>query len=403
MLRFKLDYRNIVYILFATFVVWSFQLPGIKLPGIGTLFPLRMVVFVVGPFFLIVKKKSPFIQRVTILLTLLLLVGFFSLLWCLDIRTGLTTFIIYLTSIFTIFTILCFVRNDDDIVKFCKVIAFNYLVIGLMGLYESMTGNSFWVSDITYENYWKVNVLGWKYPHAIFYNMNDFACFMVAMLPLIALALHESKVKYIIQYVSIAFSVFIALLCNSRLCLLMGLIYLFWNLPRKGKNVFLVTLCVIAAMLIIIFKYGHLFAANFQAMTNISWGNESRVDIWANSLRNFVHSFGLGVGIGNSAEANRVNSYYYTNGVYAVHNYFIEILEEFGVAGFTCFFSCFYMIFKRIWKLRKVNEVGKNLCDAMIMYVPLTILSSSIRQAYYFWMVWALCLVFIRYHYAELR
>jgi len=393
-MKITLDTNKNWLFLFAMFTLWSNTLPGITISGIGTLFPLRIMVFFVGVLYLLNRRWDYLYQKTVIRLLGLLLYGLVSLLWCIDISTGIQTFVIYITSIFTVFTTFVLVKNEKDIITLCRYMAINAIVIGLMGIYESVTGNYFILTKERYLLDRVVNTFGFKYPHSIFYNTNDFAAFMVAMVPIMCIAVKDLKYAIVLQYSALALSTICIVFTNSRLCQILCVVYFIFLLPKKNIKSVLTIIPIVLIVFIVGTRYWDRLYYNVLGISGINIADEGRITIWENSFVNFLRSGTFGVGIGNSTIANEQYSYH-PSLVYAVHNFLLEILEEFGLFGFVCFFSWLVLIVKKLtayWE----QETGKYLVSFFVIFSFLTILSSSIRQMYYFWLILSLCIVFIK-------
>lgn len=382
-------------IILGTATVWSNFLPGITVPGFGTLFPLRLLAIICAVVFLFTREKFVLYKKTTVLLFLFLLCGLASMLWCIDLNEAVTAMVIYATGVFTVFSVFLLVKDESDIVFLCRIIAVSAIIIGIMGIYESATGNFFIETKDRYSLAWVNNYLGWKYPHAIFYNTNDFATFMTAMLPVFSIAVKDLKIGYSLQYFFIFFSFFCVVLTNSRLCIVLIVVYFIWLLPKRSLRGVLVGIAAIAIAGFIIYQNWNILSNSFGDVINTSLGEESRIQIWANCLANIFRTWTFGVGVGNSVIANSQFVYFDTNGVFRAHNFFLEIFEEFGLLGVTCVSLWVIDIYKGIRKYSE-SEIGKYLKSSMVLSLFLSICSSSIRQAYYFWLLLALCLVYVK-------
>ena len=387
--------KSIVLICLGIIIIWSNKLPGITFSGIGTLFPLRIVAPIFGTLFLIRRDNHSLYRKTVNRLLPLLMYGVFSLIWCMDVSTGFSVLLIYVTSVFSVFTVFELVKDEKEIVYLCRVIAINALIIGLMGIYESATGHYFNITKDRYTYSWVVNTLGWKYPHAIFHNTNDFSTFMVAMLPIICIAVNDLKFRQTIQYIGFAFCAFCVFLTNSRLGIILSGFYLIWMLPKKTIQGIASGVFILTIVLYIGIKYWNDISESFLAILNISLGDEDRIQIWGNCFFNIFRTKTFGVGVGNSVLANYEFQVFNTDGIYSPHNFFLEIFEEFGLFGFMCFISWFLIIYKNLKQFSDC-ETGKYLLSFLVLYVFLSICSSSIRQDYYFWSVFALCLVYVK-------
>ena len=359
------------------------------------MFPLRIIALLYGVIFLLEKQHYALYNKTKTKLMGLWGYGIISLVWSISLSKGIQGEIIYLTSIFTVFLVLYLVKDVSDVILICRITTLVALLIGVMGVYESVTGKAFLVTKERYELWWVTNYFGWKYPHVLFYNTNDFATFMVAIMPILCIAVEKLRHKMLLRYAGVLFCSFCVFLTDSRLGIILCAVFFLWILPKKNFSGIIGGSVVLAVILLLIRRYWFFLSGGFNDIASISLGEERRIPIWGNAIRNTIRTWGFGVGVGNSAIANEKFCYYFTGGIFEVHNYFLEVLEDFGLFGLGCIVSWCFMIFKRLWPFRK-EEKAKFFFSFMVLYCFLTTCSSSLRQSYYLWLFLGLVISYIK-------
>lgn len=201
------------------------------------------------------------------------------------------------------------------------------IIIGLSGVYESLTGNYY---HLTYESYaYTLNSFGFYRPNTIFYNVNDNAVFSLFSVVVAFLLADECKHKIIIKLLALVVFGMNIIMVDSRgaeagLALFLALFFIKSNRIRNKPLVFIITMP--AAFVMIRFLIETLDISKI-----FQFGD--RLNVWNNSLKSLADSYCLGVGPGNiSLRNSKITSSITT--ITAVHNFLLEILCDYGMVGF---------------------------------------------------------------------
>jgi O-antigen ligase len=137
---------------------------------------------------------------------------------------------------------------------------------------------------------------------------------------------------------------------------------------------------------------GSNFLQNISLPENINDGTGStfiRINLYLNSLYTTFQSFMLGVGPGNYQY--NINPMFNTQGIINPHNWWLEILTNYGLLvffGYCCFFL--YMLVK-LFKIYRENNDKNEL--ALILFLSLSGFSIGCMgpsSLFYFWPMWLL-------------
>ena len=381
--------RKVFWLIFVTSVIWGSKLPGVTIPYIGTLFPLRIITFSF-PFFVLLKSKIPsslILKKACFSFGIMLLSGILTLFWTINISSALTSLIVYMTSFLIVIICIYFTRNKEDILYITKAYTLNIILIGIIGIYESFTGNYIFNFTI-YDHYTRTyNLIGLYRPLVQFYNINDLAAFMVLSVPICFIAFEYSKSRLIKRITIFLLCVLVGFLSASRaailgICILIILI-VFKKLRLKNFVlhiiVFLIVNLLMLSFILLYFEEIMLFIIK-----------EGRFLIWFNTLLVSSDYYFMGVGPGNSYYANFYNQHMPVS-VYAVHNYLLELFCEFGIIGAGIFY---------LWIANLILENRRNMKFAtanyrymlnmslvfIVLFVVLNIGPSSMSGMYFVWL-----------------
>ena len=369
--------RNLFWFLFVTSVIWGTSLPGIDIPLLGTLYPLRIMIIllIVGSFFL--KKnliRNTGSAKITyIVWTLILFYGFLTIFWSIDQFRAVTYQIVYVTIFFVIIICIAFVKDKEHLIVISKSYLINTWIIGVLAIYESFSGNFIYEAGLRY--LYTYNSLGLNTPVLFFYNINNLSTYMAISLPICYIACENMKFKRFNKLAILLLCSTVVFLIDSRAALIAIFIFLVLYLTYHFSDV--------------------IFQAEVWSIANAFDSDNIRVRIWTNTLLAAGDWFFIGFGPGNGYLANNMYQFIDTSDIFAIHNYFLEILIEFGIFGFVCFMIWFITLFLQLLKKRKVNSNNKYnnylLLIFLFQYVILTVSASSITEMYFIWMIFGLC------------
>lgn len=231
---------------------------------------------------------------------------------------------------------------------------------------------------------------------AFFYNENDLALFLVMIFPFYLLGLFGKKRFFlkVINFLMVLSIFLINFVNNSRLALIalflqLGLLIVIRkkNWLYKGVRLFLLFLPTILIVSVIL---GSHLIRNIDIPENFLEGTGStviRINLFFNSLYMTFHSFMLGVGPGNYQF--NVNPMFNTQGIINPHNWWLEILTNYGLfifVGYCCFFL---YIIVRLYKIYKYEMYKNEL--AFILFLSMcgfSIACIGPSSLFYFWPQW---------------
>lgn len=268
----------------------------------------------------------------------------------------------------------------EDLAKTCMGAFFAFsAAIGLSGIYESATGRLYHETHVAYRVY--KNAFGLVRPNTIFYNVNDSAVFMsMALIIAFLFAGYCNKEKRIRIIALLIFGSNV-LLTESRGALVGVLLFLYMfymhTLAPKKKFVY-----VLAAIPVILSFVPFLQEIVFTGDVNLTQLG-GRGNVWRNSLSSLMQSHFLGNGPGNTVISNSI----YT-GVAAVHNWFLEIICDYGLLGGVSLLIWYIKLMTISHKhYKNTNTQGMFVVYAgLISFIILSVTSSSLMGK-----VWPIC------------
>lgn len=381
------EYKKvIVWFVYAFAVIWGSSLPGISLPGIS-LFPLRIIIILWTLWALMRKKKIEKvlvfkIEPTTTALFIFIIWSIITSFWVCNYKAYITAFIVYLTAICTL--IICKVeceKNENYFYYAGIAIYWNVIIMCIISIYESFTGKYLYES---YDYYLTTfNAFGLFRPKAAFYNTNNLTVFLLTCLPISLFAVKKFLPKILI----IVLSTIVIFLTESRtgivgLIMFLALYLLYSAYSLKGSKLIITILIVVIALCLFI-NYSDVI---FQSITN---GNnvddEDRLPIWKSMIQLCQNYFFMGAGPGQSAHIK--------GSLGLPHNYFLEILLEFGIIGLISFLCIVRFSFIPKNYILKDNKSIYLRCY-MWLFILCTICPSSMQGYYYLWYIFGICIAY---------
>jgi len=281
-----------------------------------------------------------------------------------------------------------------------------------IGLLEMFTGYRLQSSGY-FGTIW-ANKMIW--PTAVFHNTNDFASFLVLSIPFIWVWLKYGKgkiLKWSTGIILFTCVFFLLIKTSSRLnffAVCLEIIFIFFYLLNINKKIKIII--ILGFILILIFTiYPQFFSnpsnffKNLLTYQNYSSSIASRGNIIKNSLYSLVDSFGFGVGAGNiEYYIARFAKYPIIGGILIPHNWWIEILADYGILIFIGYLLFYFNLIYSLWKIwYKINKrQEKMICEALLIALVGFLLSSigpsSMIQLKYHWVFFGFALAFLNYY-----
>lgn len=255
---------------------------------------------------------------------------------------------------------------------------FGLLSTILVGLWEVTTNHHFSSSGAagSYYNLQHAATVG-------FFNPNDYSFFLVVSLPII---FYWIKKKALYRFIGIFMLISSFYITNQNGARFIEIIYVaavvlfLIRLLRKRK--ILLTYLFVSVALIGVFNFNTIYES--LASSVLPNSNDESVYIRKLLLENGwsifkTHPFGIGAGNITSYMAENGLG---VNGITVVHNFWLEILIEFGIFVFLGFFifyvSSLYRMYKAVKHMESIRNLVRPLLWSSVIFIPACIESSSI-------------------------
>jgi teichuronic acid biosynthesis protein TuaE len=232
---------------------------------------------------------------------------------------------------------------------------------------------------------------------AFFYNENDLSVFFVIAFPFYLTGLLNKSIFYkLVSFAGIIAIIAINYFNDARLSVGANLLQIFFFilLTRKnvGKKVLRLMLLFSPLLLGIVVAGGVYILQKGNILSEIEASHGSafiRMNLYLDALYATFHSFMLGVGPGNFQYF--VYPQFNTMGIVNPHNWWFEILTNYGfivLMGYCCFFVFIVKRIYSIYRLDRINDhVALGLLLSFIGFIPACLAPSSL---FYFWPMWLL-------------
>lgn len=384
------------------------------------LFPFRVALLILWIlwFFKGIERLKLSIIKVKRSLNFLVLWFVYSVLsltWAIDKVSALKHIIFLFMNISVIFFIVYYLRDWQQISKLLKLWMFIYVLLLPIGFWEVTTGNHLSNSGL-------LNVdEGYEYykfaPTTVFGNQNDYATLIALTIPMFYTSLRYTSVffKRVFYIMICLLSVLMLTFTTSRanyLGVFLGFSFWFIFLLRlKGKLRVVAVISLILGLIAIRLtaeniEYLRMIWEDFSVVLgtqNEDAGVEVRTNLIKNGVYFMISSFGFGVGAGNIEYYMANYPKYFVGDITNVHNWWIEVLGNYGIWIFIAYMIYYISTILKLWKIYRmpITKSEKILCEALlcglVAFSISSISSSSIMAFNPHWVYFGLTLAFINY------
>ena len=277
-----------------------------------------------------------------------------------------------------IFTVIIQSKTVSDALFYNKAMILSLLINIIIAVWEIRTGNH--VVKLDTEN----DILFYsKMPHGVFGNVNDFATFLYFGIISIFIDIIYNHRHYLYKIVLIIVSLLLIILTNSRAVLYGSLAFLllfpiiYYLINHLQKGIFELLPIVGSFLIILVLSKYPLYEIidRFSSSGNRE-SDLLRLDLIKKSFEVFIRSFLLGAGPGQST------NYLGTN----PHNFFLEILADYGLIIFTGVSIMLLIIFYSFLKIRNTKLASLNI-SFCISFLLVSISSSSANRIRATWII----------------
>ncbi len=268
------------------------------------------------------------------------------------------------------------------------------------------------LSEITFRHYmFEVGVSRTQWgtvPISLFYNLNDYATFIVTLLPFaIYFLINRRGVMSKIYYGFIAaLDIYFIFVSGSRAAFLSFLVFFaclffIWGEKRNVGRLFIPVLFVAAIVAVVASTAAR--EAIIEKLRNglvdpTGRSDNARINLIKNGLYFLSETYGFGVGAGNLYEWLNHRSIYNIGKLSFIHNWYLELMVTFGVYFFIVY-CVFHMklllsIYKRSKAERRIYTVNTAVMTSFVLFSVMSISSSSNIYSEWIWMYLAFTATF---------
>ncbi|SCJ97191.1 Lipid A core-O-antigen ligase and related enzymes [uncultured Eubacterium sp.] len=326
--------------------------------------------------------------------------GIISIIWANDKNAWSQDIFLLIEGFLFYFVFLIFFKTSDDFKQAFKSMLVAMIFHNLIGYFEIFTGRYLFLENQIFLKFY--DSTGIRHPISTMSNENDFACLMILSVTVCYICLHifvEKRWKTI-SFFTLISSAGLIIIGESRGCILgLAVIIVFYiilqnNIKRKIIMNAVFVLVVISAYLVI--------SDNSFITSDSSYFNDiTRMNLIKNSIQGTIDSCGFGVGAGQSAHyMNSHNAIYNTGGIISVHNWWFQILLEYGILFFLIYVYLYIDITYNLFKLYKKdynseNEaISKGFLGFLIVFIILSVVPSSLIGCEFMWCWWGIIYAF---------
>ena len=338
-----------------------------------------------------------------------LLYALLSCLWTLDRYSWLRAYYFLFGGVVVILAFSLYLDSVKSIKHLLAVLMWMIFAHTLIGYYEMLSGNYFFLSDLSRLGVYQA----YKIPVSSMNNVNDYA--MLIMIGIYStLAVHMTSKKRIMKAVSMIFMIMMFIMCvltRSR-GILFGLILsmvigsLLYRQIRR-KLMLLTTLSLILFVIALI-----TLPSLMENITDfctevftfdVHKENSSdfvRLNLILNGLLFLMKNLLMGTGLGGIEYYMQNYAVLDTLGIMNIHNWWFEILVASGIFIF-CGYCFFYVrLLNHMWRCSKhsnerdVSNLGMVMVGFLTAFPIASISSSSIMGADIIWTYFAIIIAF---------
>ena len=385
------------------------------------LFPYRIFLLFLWFMFglhLLIKGKIDFSQSkikwFIVLLFIWLGYALISSAWSISKEDAIKNIIFLFMGVSVIFFSTYYLRDKKALQILYNLWLAVFGILIVVGFWEHLTGNHFQVSAFLDET----RVRFMYMPTGVFHNPNDYATFLALSIPFGIGIIRYGHKKYLrfSGLLCIISSFYLIVAAGSRANIIAVLFELTFvllfllNFKRKIKSVIIIGVC---AFLLLIFLPGPVQ----ELFSQIGWELNSvvsqtkqmtgsvgvRMNLVRNGLLFLYSTVGFGVGAGNSEYYMANFAHYNTAGILNPHNWWLEILINYGIFIFIGYVIFYIEIIRNLWKIyrRERTREEKMICEALLVslvgFFFASVSSSSIMAFNPQWLLFAFALSYLNF------
>jgi teichuronic acid biosynthesis protein TuaE len=341
-------------------------------------------------------------------LALWLLYAVLSLGWAASKEDAIRDIIFLFMAVSVIFFVVYYFNDLRSLEWFYRLWLLVFVGLIPVGIWEVTTAHHLPVSVLAGTVHPRTRFM----PTTVFHNPNDYATYLALSLPFVLAWVRYSNrlIARLLGTLTLAAGLYLLVATVSRgnyLAVLVGVAFWFLILLKLRSKVKLVILVgLVALVLFIAFpeNVGEILATvgvQLRGLGETPSFGYARSNLLKNALLFFYRSFGFGVGAGNAEYHMAHRGVYPTYGHVNVHNWWVEILANYGLFVFAGYVTFYLGLLLRLYllygRLESTTEkmLGEALLVALASFSLASISSSSIIALRAQWMLFAFALAFV--------
>lgn len=369
---------------------------------------LRIVIFI--SFINIIRKRNIvqieprniIIKRIFLFFIFWFLYGVLELVWTVNVMESIRELYYLALYIIIIFIIINKIDSLKKAEIFEKILWMFTNIIILIAIYEFITGHHLEVSRYIIESRFEFTDV--SRATSIFYNENDLSFYINLFSPIYIINTFNKENPVKIRIINLIFLLMagsIIILNDSKFSFIALVLQLLIYIYIKNKRNFKKNIVYfsIFSLIILIFNMNIIkgFIDGFKQVIYSYGSGNIRINLILNGLHRSISSFFMGAG--PSAYRNSSPYSYTTKGISDAHNWWIELLVNYGIIIVIGFIIILYIAFKKSLKMIKSkNIIIKNISlFVVISIVGFMIGSSGPSSIFSFFPFWLWLGIIISY------
>ena len=295
--------------------------------------------------------------------------------------------------------------KEKDYIDILKCAQAAIVVHNVLGWYEVITHNYLFAPQ---ERLAIFRSTRQYYPVTTMLNQNDLALVLIFGICLSIMFMSVSRKTYLklFHFIILISNISLVMLTDSRLgivgMIISLLCFAIFMIPRKVKRYIIGIGSALVAISVIVLPHVYLKMAEYLSdIKGLDFANATvssdavRLNLIRNGLYYLKETWGFGVGTGNVDYWLQVEPVYYVRGFSNMHNWWVEILTNFGVIIFLLYIIFYISLLYSLYKKNKTTRSFKlkmiyiSLLSFMAAYSIASMSSSSNWGKEWLWILWA--------------
>ncbi len=331
-----------------------------------------------------------------------------STLWAADKGLAVQNILLLSVGITLEAVIVYYIGSMRQLRRLCDVWLLVSALAMAVGVWETVTGDHLAVSGYVLEE----NYLSRFSPSAFFYNKNDLATFIALTVPFALVWMFHARrrgPRFMCAVLLVA-SAYVLVQTKSRgsalaVVLELGCLYVF---RRPYRSAWRLAVAVAVFLLLGVSVWVGIdttgeegLLARFSELREDLAPDSVRYNLYRNVPWFVLRSYGLGVGAGNAEYHLEHQPLYDTYGYYNVHNWWLEIVTNYGLPVFFLYVYFYLKLGGELIRTQRRSRtatgkmVGRALVAGWIGFSVASLSSSSIMPFVPQWLFWGVALAYL--------